>query len=66
MPYRELDIVKPGEEMPPPVTARGLLIDLRRENAPRPDQERAVAAWLGCNQPGERLTASLRHNGFLP
>lgn len=46
------------------VTTRDLLTELGVLDRPRPDQERAVQAWLAQTRPNKVLAAALRRDGF--
>jgi hypothetical protein len=53
-----------GTPMPPPHFARGLIVQLRLDDASREEREDAIAQWLRENEPSDCLRRSLQRNGY--
>lgn len=61
----DLVFVLPGEEMPQPVTLRGLLVGLGLERAPLVAQSAGVREWLRHNEPNVNLRGSIDRSGLV-
>lgn len=57
--------MRPGEEMPEPVTLRHLCVDLRVERQPKAKQAAAVREWLNDNVPNVNLRRSIERSGLF-
>lgn len=62
--FADMKFYLPGEEIPPPQTAVGLLVDLHVETKAKELQQAAVTNWLDANEASRALLDDLTYYDF--